>query len=337
MTAKEKLSLQRFSVLELAKTLNNVSKACRRRGISRTQFYEYRRRFLLYGMDGLKDLPPIHHHHPWTTSPEVIKLILVMSLEHPGWSCITLSDQLKLEGVSVSSPTIQNILIKNGMGRKYERLLKLEELALQRAIELTPEQSSQVRRFNPCYREIDNASSRPGELLAQRIYYIRRGLKDRRWLHLHIVVDTYSSYAFGLLQFSNRAEAAVAVLQNDVIPFYRHLGLNIQAIVIDQLRDWHFTESDERRYDIYLAHNEIERQSSVFYNGFIARFHRTVSDEFLPTFRAKSYKTIGAAQNAFDGWLLHYNTERAHEGYRNMGKRPMDAIQDYIKSVRNKV
>jgi hypothetical protein len=32
---------------------------------------------------------------------------------------------------------------------------------------------------------------------------------------------------------------------------------------------------------------------------------------------------------------VHYNTERAHQGYRNLGKRPLDTIQGYLISVRN--
>ena len=45
MKAEKKLARGRLSVLELAEALGNVSEACRRRGISRTQFYEYKRRF----------------------------------------------------------------------------------------------------------------------------------------------------------------------------------------------------------------------------------------------------------------------------------------------------
>ena len=36
-----KLARQRLRTLQLAKALGNVTEACRRRGISRTQFYEY--------------------------------------------------------------------------------------------------------------------------------------------------------------------------------------------------------------------------------------------------------------------------------------------------------
>jgi transposase len=139
MKAAEEIAKQRLSVLELAQVLGSVSEAYRQRGVSRTQFYEYKRRFQTHGMEGLKDLPPIHRDHPFTTPPEVVDRILKVSLEHPGWGCARLSDTLKLEGVSVSSPTIQSILIKHEMGSKYDRWLKLEEQASQKAIELTGE------------------------------------------------------------------------------------------------------------------------------------------------------------------------------------------------------
>ena len=42
MTAIEKLARQLLSVLEMAEALGNASETCRRRGISRTQFYEYK-------------------------------------------------------------------------------------------------------------------------------------------------------------------------------------------------------------------------------------------------------------------------------------------------------
>jgi len=65
-TAQKKLARKRLSALELAERLSNVSEACRRRGITRTQFYEYKRRFQTHGLEGLVDLPPIHRWHPQT-------------------------------------------------------------------------------------------------------------------------------------------------------------------------------------------------------------------------------------------------------------------------------
>ena len=62
--AGTKLAQQRLSVLELAKELGNVAEACRQRGLDRTSFYEWKRRFQTQGFEGLKDLPPIHKSHP---------------------------------------------------------------------------------------------------------------------------------------------------------------------------------------------------------------------------------------------------------------------------------
>jgi transposase-like protein len=54
VTAKDpsaKLAHRRMTVLELAERLGNVSEACRRGGIDRTSFYEWKRRFQLHGLD----------------------------------------------------------------------------------------------------------------------------------------------------------------------------------------------------------------------------------------------------------------------------------------------
>ena len=61
VTAKDpgtKLVHRRLTVLELAERLGNVSEACRRGGMDRTSFYEWKRRFQTQGFAGLRDLPP---------------------------------------------------------------------------------------------------------------------------------------------------------------------------------------------------------------------------------------------------------------------------------------
>jgi len=134
MTTKdpvEKIARKRLSVLQLAESLSNVTEACRRGGMDRTSFYAWKKRFTEQGLEGLKDLPPIHKTHPQTTPEKTVKRLLELSLERPGWGCIKLSDYLKLEGHSISSPTAQKILIRNNMASKYDRLMRLEETHVQ--------------------------------------------------------------------------------------------------------------------------------------------------------------------------------------------------------------
>ncbi len=56
-----------LSILELADYLANVTEACRRKGLTRSQFYEYKRRFQTHNLEGLRALPSIARHHPFTT------------------------------------------------------------------------------------------------------------------------------------------------------------------------------------------------------------------------------------------------------------------------------
>jgi hypothetical protein len=35
-----------------------------------------------------------------------------------------------------------------------------------------------------------------------------------------------------------------------------------------------------------------------------------------------------------DRWLVDYHTERSHQGYRNVGKRPIEIVLSYLESVR---
>ena len=338
MVAEEKVARRKLSVPKLAQTRGNVSEACRIKDVSRTQFYEYKRRFQTHGLEGLKDLPPIHKTHPFTTLPRAVERLLAISLDHPTWGCVKLSSMLKLEGISISSPTIQNILIKHGMASRYERLLKLEEKAAHHAIELTAEQVAQIEKANPCFRERHVESSKPGELLSQDTFYVGV-LKGVGRVYLHAVVDTYSSFAFGFLHTSKQPEAAVAVLHNNALPFYEELGLEVTAVITDNGRE--FCGKDTHPYELYLSLNDIEHRTTRVRrpqtNGFVERFNRTVLDEFFRTaFRTKFYESVEALQTDLDLWLKHYNTERPHQGYRNMGRRPMDTVQLFVKKLANK-
>jgi hypothetical protein len=53
MTAEKKIAHHRLILLQVAERIRNVSEACRRHGISRIQFYEYKRVFQEQGLDGL--------------------------------------------------------------------------------------------------------------------------------------------------------------------------------------------------------------------------------------------------------------------------------------------
>lgn len=327
--AATKVAQHRLSVLELAKELGNVAEACRQRGLDRTSFYEWKRRFQTRGFEGLKDLPPIHRSHPQTTPPEVVDRIRALALEHPAYGCNRLEAMLALEGRRVSSITIQKILNENELGTRVDRWLALEQANVAKAIEITAEQAAFLEKLNPCFRERHVESSAPGELLSADTFFVG-SLKGVGKVYLHAVVDTYGSYAFGFLHVSKQPEAAVAVLHNDVLPFYRNLDLPVGAVLTDNGRE--FCGTENHPYELYLGieHRRTKVRSPKT-NGFVERFNGTVLDEFFRVkMRETFYDSVDTLQADLDAWLVHYNTERPHLGYRNMGRRPAETVTSFV-------
>jgi transposase InsO family protein len=330
--ADTKLAQHRLSVLELARELGNVAEACRQRGLDRTSFYEWKRRFQTQGFDGLKDLPPIHKSHPQTTPPETVARIRALALAHPAYGCNRFEAMLALEGTRVSAITIQKILNDSGLGMKSDRWLALEQANAEKAIELTPEQAAFIEKLNPCFRERHVESSAPGELLSADTFFVG-SLKGIGRVYLHAVVDTFGSYAFGFLHVSKQPEAAMAVLHNDVLPFYRNLDLAVGAVLTDNGRE--FCGTERHPYELYLDLNGIEhrrtRVRTPKTNGFVERFNGTVLDEFFRVaLRDNLYDSVEALQADLDAWLIHYNTARPHLGYRNMGRRPIETVMSFV-------
>ena len=340
MTAEHKIAKNRLTLLQLAEKLRNISEACRRRGVSRSQFYEYKRAFQEHGFEGLKDQPPIPKSFPNETPADVRRKVIDLSISHPAWGQVRVSDQLRLEGISVSPTTVRNIWIKEGLQTKYKRILRLEEETYGKQIELTEEQIKLLEKANPCYRERHVESSYPGYLLSQDTFSVGV-IKGVGRIYLQAVVDTYGSYAFGKLYTSKLPETAVDVLYDRVLPFYETQGLKVEHILTDNGREY-CGRAMIHPYQIFLELYDIKhRRTKVATprtNGFVERFNRTVLDEFFrETFRKKLYVSVEELQVDLDKWLDYYNNQRPHRGYRNIGKRPIETIKEGAKLKKKKV
>lgn len=86
----------------------SVVEACRRAGVHRSQYYRWR-------MPIAK--PPIRRG----LTPELRIRIFDLASEFPAWGCDRIAYFLKLEGHSLSSPTVQKALVEAGMGKRHER------------------------------------------------------------------------------------------------------------------------------------------------------------------------------------------------------------------------
>lgn len=137
---------------------------------------------------------------------------------------------------------------------------------------------------------------------------------------------------------TKRPECAVAILHNDVLPFYAARQIPVRAVPTDHGRE--FCGTQAHPFELYLALADIEHRKTRVRrpqtHGFVERFQRTVLDEFFrTTLRERFFERLEPLQAELDAWLYHYNFERPHRGYRNMGKRPIDTITNATSPARH--
>jgi transposase InsO family protein len=327
----ERSAQSQVDVVEIAEILTNFGDAIKSRDGKGMTIEEYKNRFRDGGLDGLKGVAPLRKSRPRVTSKITIERIIELSLTHPAWGCIRLSRALKELGISISPPTVQSVLNKNNLRYKHERAMRLEEKMAGERQRLTAEQLRTIETNNPCFRERESESVRPGELLVQDTFFIGdyQGIGK---LYLQMVIDTYNSYAFCLIHVGKSSDYAVALLHNEVIPFYESRGLRVEAILTDNGLE--YCGKGRHHFELYLMLNDIVhrrlrlRQAQT--NGFIQRFRNTVLREFFLKKSRNHPDELPALQRELGSWLEDYNRRSALRGYRNFGKPPEQMLREYL-------
>jgi transposase InsO family protein len=93
-----------------------VAETCRRYGISRQTFYDYRRRYRTEGLAGLEPRSQRPHGCPHQSRPEVEAMIVALRRERPRWGARKLRAALLREGASPPAvSTIHQILRRHGL------------------------------------------------------------------------------------------------------------------------------------------------------------------------------------------------------------------------------
>lgn len=329
-----KAARRKLNLLELAGELENVSKACKIMGYSRQQFYEIRRNFQTYGANGLLDhLPGATGPHPNRVSEEVENAILEYSLHNPTQGCLRVSQQLNLQGVTVSSGGVRGVWQRHKLSSKHQRLLRLEKYSQETPIELSENHIKLLERFSPEFRERHILADFTGDLVAMDTFMVG-SLKGIGRVYLQTVIDCHSRYAWGHLYTSKVPVTAVQTLNNFVLPFFEDHNAKVKTLLTDNGREYCGRE-DQHPFELFLQLEEIEHRTTKVRrpqsNGFVERMHRTLLDEhFRVAGRTTFYESVEQMQNDLAVYLDYYNTQRAHQGRNMDGRTP---YQVFIEGI----
>ncbi len=327
MTAQfQKLLMdKKLTLLELAGTLKNISQACEIMGYSRQQYYNIKERYAQEGAEGLRPKPRTYSRHPSCADESSEQIVLNFILSNPAYSYVRVSDSLFTEqGIQIPVGMVRGIFNRHKLRTFKNRLEYLQREHQKRGFVLNEDQLALLSRISEQTEYQHVEAPYAGYLLSQDTFSIGY-LKGVGKLYMQTVVDCANSLAFGQLYTTKDGLTAAHVLQNRVLPFYRHMGVTIHHILTDNGGE--YCGLDDHPYELLLSIFGISHRTtkikSPHTNGFVERFHKTVLSEFFQrAFRTKFYTSIQELQNDLDQFMVRYNFYRPHRGYRLNGMTP---------------
>uniref|UniRef100_UPI001D13FB72 IS481 family transposase n=1 Tax=Xenorhabdus sp. BG5 TaxID=2782014 RepID=UPI001D13FB72 len=319
-------------LLNLAKELGNVSKACQIMGVSRDTFYRYQELVAEGGVDALinqdRRVPNLKNR----VEEAVERAVVEYAVAFPAHGQHRASNELRQKGISVSGSGVRSIWQRHDLENFRKRLKALEKKVTTEGIILSEAQIAAREKKaldDEACGEIDTAH--PGYLGSQDTFYVGN-LKGVGRLYQQTFIDTYSKVVHCKLYTSKTPITAAELLNDRVLPFYESQALPMLRILTDRGTEY-CGRVEHHDYELYLAINDIDhtktKARSPQTNGICERFHRTLLQEFYQiTFRKKLYSDIEDLQADLDNWLWYYNNERTHQGKMCCGRTPMDTLLD---------
>lgn len=323
MTLEDSIHAFRLRVMARAQQLDNVARACREFGISRTLFYRWRRRYMAYGPDGLHPgrQAACRGRAPQLSAQDE-RTILALALAWPTWGPEQLSDQLgrpEHAGLRIAPSTIYRLLRRRGLQTRWERLAVLEVHSAEAAGLLTERTRRQLaaaqRRQAPHIQ-----AAKPGELVCLDTFYIGK-LKGVGKVWQYTACDAACSFAVAQVSLHLSAAAAARFLTGRVLSTFQDAGWSVQRILTDQGYEYR-GDFDKVCTDRHIRHTRTKPRHA-WTNGFVERLQGTILSELWRIeFRRRFFTSVPAMQGVLDRYLNFYNHRRSHQGYRTRGRTP---------------
>ena len=315
MTSDDRVFITRLKMFELYdQGKYSVVKICRQFGISRTWFYNLKRRREATGNEGLRSVPQKPTVFANQTSLEDELMVLDFIQQFPTYGPERISRELARRGLlKIGHTAIYGIMKRHHLTTKIKRLEWVRILAGE-VVKL-----SDLKRDKQLSKSRHIEASYPGCLVGIDVFYVGC-LKHIGRIYQLTACDCFSSFGWAKLYLNKTADSAVDFLQNHLLA--KTGNVVIHRLLQDNGKEFttHWPRANHK-FKKACERNNIRqtftKTKHPWTNGYTERLNQTILDEFYSVMlRKKIYTSLEELQEDLDDFMYCYNFQRSHQGYK---------------------
>jgi transposase InsO family protein len=280
-----RLTAWRSKVLQHAAAEQNVSRICRRFGISRKSFYKWKRRHAEHGDAGLCDRPRTPQRSPRATAREVVSKILYLRQHYHFGPARIAAYVHRFHQILIAVSSVHRILTRHGMNR----------------LPANQKHQPHGKRWQRYEKP------QPGHRLQVDVKFLERIPGTRRRLYQFTAIDDCTRIR--VLKVYDACNQRTAILFIDEVlrrlPFRVHVVQTDNGAEFQSQFHWHLEGLDVRH--VYI------RPRTPRLNGKVERSHRVDDQEFYQLLDKDGISDdIHLFNEKLREWEDYYNYHRPH-------------------------
>ncbi len=313
----------KYMILKHVLKENNVSHTCKLFGISRTTFYNWYRAYQKHGVSGLKNKEPQKPQMPNKVSKTIERKILAYVEKYPADGPKRIYYELKSENFNVGESGIYNVLKRNSLSRKAQRITYSKNKVLQSKV-------NQNNKEKTILYDNDQEVTHPGHFVIQRIDFIGK-FEGIGKIYQYSFYDAYSQ--FGVVKLYNKKQDIDIwhFFQLKIVYLLKTFNLKIDHLITKKTKEFvsYFVKGNKYKEiieQLNIKHSFVEHEKSPLLDT-IDGFNEFLVKEFYNKIGLdRSFDSFVKLERAFQKFLRHYNFSRVITSGCNAGKVPAEII-----------
>ncbi|ABV34975.1 integrase, catalytic region [Shewanella sediminis HAW-EB3] len=320
----------KLALLQLAKELGSISKACDMMGYSRDSYYRFKKQYENAGEQGLHNLSRKKSTLKNRVSQEVEDQVIEIALDYPNYGQAKVAELLTARGCTISPSGVRTIWLRHNLETKQNRLIALNS-RLRQQNELDFNAQHQIEKSCKLQQEEGSLDCQgPGDICVQDTFKIGN-IPGLGTVYQHTCMDAYSQYTHAHITLEKSSTISSDFLRTQVLPWYKNQYIPINSILTD--RGAEFSGKYSQQFQNLLqqtAINHIQKRAynGPIVNGIAARFHNLAHSEFYaPFLKNNKVSNIETLNENLQKWLKRYNHQYAIAGRYTLGKTAIEVIE----------